>query len=228
MNKLLHWHTWIGDTGRRYVYLQLLWLAHALLGAVVVGVFPATAALTAVLRRDRMAADGWAHSADRPRLPIEFHQVWRRELVAANGLGYLLAALWAFVLLDHRMLRTVEIPLAPVLQGLLWLLTAALVCVTATVWVLQAHFAEGPLRLLRRAGVLLVGRPLLSLACAATTVATACPYYLLPGLVVVFGVVVPTAVAVGLVWRSGVLPRPDGTSTAVPLPVAPGAASTLA
>ena len=56
MNKLLHWHTWIGDTGRRYVYLQLLWLAHALLGAVVVGVFPATAALTAVLRRDRMYA----------------------------------------------------------------------------------------------------------------------------------------------------------------------------
>lgn len=216
MNKVLGWNVWVGDTGRRLAWLQVLWLGHTLLGGVVLGVLPATAAVYAVLRRDRMVADGWVGSADRERLTSEFHRVWRRELVPANALGFVLAALWAFVLVDHWFLRTVDISFGPALQVPLWLLTVVLLAVSGVIWVLQAHFAEGPFTLLRRSVVLVLARPLLSFPAAGVLAITACVYYVLPGLAVVFGIVAPAAVGVALLWRSGILPGPEARSVPEP------------
>lgn len=223
MRNVLDWHVRIGDLGRRLLWLQLLWVAHTLLGAVVLGIAPATAAVHAVLRRDQMAGEGWPGTAERERLPREFHRAWRRELVPANAVGLPLVAGWAFVLLDHRLLRTTEVAGAGALQVLLWVLTLVLMCVTATVWVLQAHFVEGPFRVLRRALVLVVARPLISLGGAAVLAATACLYYVVPGLAVVFGIMAPAWVTTALVWRSGILPRPADTSDGEPTAASDGA-----
>ncbi|WP_125776472.1 YesL family protein [Antribacter gilvus] len=208
MSRLLGWHTRAGEVGLRLALLQGLWIVHTLLGGVVLGAFPATAAVVSVLRRDAMVASGWADDAGREPLWREFHAVWRRELGPANVVGAVLAAAWLVVVVDHRLLRSVEIAAAPVLEVLLWAVTLGLVAVTATVLVLHAHFDDGPLAVLRRSLVLTVARPGISAMCAALLVAAVCLYYVLPGLAVVFGVAVPAAALVGYVWRTGLLPGP--------------------
>lgn len=213
MNRVLGWHTRIGDAGFRLAHLQLLWIVHTLLGGVVLGAYPATAAVLAVLRRDHMEAAGWEGGRDRPSLWREFHDVWRAELVGANVFGVVLTAGWAVVVYDHRLLRAVgtqgvEMAAAPVLQWLLWILTLVLLVVTATVFVLRAHFADGPVGILRRSVVLAIARPVLALVCAGILGVALGLYYVLPGLAVVFGVVAPAFAVMAYVWQTGVLPRP--------------------
>jgi uncharacterized membrane protein YesL len=216
MNRLVGWHTRIGELGLRLALLQALWLVHALAGGVILGVFPATAAVVAVLRRDQMVADGWAEAGERQGLWREFHAAWRSELVGANVVGYLGAAAWALVLLDHRVVRSVDVVGVPAL--LVWLLTAFVAAVTGLAVVLRAHFEEGPLAVLRRACVLTVARPLLAVQIVVALAGEACLYYVLPGLAVVFGVSAPAAAIVNLVWRTGLLPRPSGPLTPVAAP----------
>ncbi|MEP7762360.1 DUF624 domain-containing protein [Sanguibacter sp. 25GB23B1] len=219
MNRVLGWHTRIGDAGFRLAHLQLLWIAHTLMGGVVLGAYPATAAVLSVLRRDHMEEAGWEGARDRPSLWREFHDVWRAELVGANVIGLVLTAGWAVVLYDHRLLRAagsgaVDLAAAPVLQWLLWILTLVLLVVTATVFVLRAHFAEGPVGILRRSVVLTIARPVLALVCAGTLGVTLGLYYVLPGLAVVFGVVAPAFAVMAYVWQTGVLPRPAAPASA--------------
>ena len=225
MNRVVGWHTWIGDVGFRLAQLHLLWVAHVLLGGVVLGFYPATAAVFAVLRRDRMEADDWPAARHRASVWREFHDEWRRELVSANVIGLVLTAGWAVVVYDHRLLRTVDMAAGPILQGLLWFFTVALLVVTSTVFVLHAHFAESPARILRRSAVLTVARPVLALVCAGILAATLGLYYVLPGLAVVFGVVAPAFAIMFYVWQTGVLPRSAAflptASTSVPLPKEP-------
>lgn len=222
MNRVVGWHTRIGDAGFRLAHLQLLWIAHVLLGGVVLGVYPATAAVFAVLRRDHMEAADWEGGRHRPSLWREFHDVWRSELVSANVIGLVLTAGWAVVVYDHRLLRAVDMAAGPVLTGLLWILTVALLVVSATVFVLHAHFAESPARILRRSAVLTIARPVLALMSAGILAVTLGLYYVLPGLAVVFGVVAPAYAIMAYVWQSGVLPRASAASS-VPVvhPTAP-------
>ncbi len=208
MNRVVGWHTWIGDTGFRLAQLHLLWIAHMVLGGIVLGVFPATAAVFAVLRRDRMEADGWEGGRHRSSVWREFHHEWRSSLLSANVMGIVLTAGWAVVVYDHRLLRAVDMAAGPVLHGLLWFFTLALLVVTATVFVLHAHFADGPARILRRSAVLTVARPVLALVCAGILAATLGLYYVLPGLAMVFGAVAPAFAISSFVWQTGVLPRP--------------------
>src|SRR5690606_9588575 len=50
MQRLLELHQRAGRLGLRLLYLQLLWLGWTLRGGVLLGIFPATAAVHAVLR----------------------------------------------------------------------------------------------------------------------------------------------------------------------------------
>lgn len=219
MNRVLGWHTRLGDAGFRLAHLQLLWIVHTLMGGVVLGAYPATAAVFAILRRDHMEADDLQGGRHRPSLWREFHDVWRSELVGSNVIGLVLTAGWAVVAFDHRLLRAagagaVDMAVAPALQWGLWILTLVLLVVSASVFVLRAHFAEGPGRVLRRSVVLAIARPVLALVCAGILAATLGLYYVLPGLAVVFGVVAPAFAVMAYVWQTGVLPRPAGPAAA--------------
>lgn len=200
--RLVGWHTRVGETGLRLLQLHLLWVLWTLRGGVVLGMFPATAAVHAVLRRDVLRGD----DGHRP-LREELAGFWRAELWPANRLGYSLAAAWAVVLLDRQLLATVDLGgMAPVLAGLQTLATVVLAVVTACAFPLAAHVDEGAPALLRRSLLLLLGRPRAALLTTVAVGAVLCAYYVVPGLVPVFGVALPAWVAFGCLWHSGALP----------------------
>ena len=207
MHRLVGWHTRVGELGLRLLVLHLLWIGWTLRGGIVLGVFPASAAVHAVVRRDAMrGVEGRGTRAVR----VEFRDAWRAELVPANVLGYTVSALWAVLLLDRHVLGVVDLGLAgPVLAGLLTLLTVAAFVATAALPALASHYAEGPVRLLRRAAVLVVARPRQALVNALVVGVALGTYYVVPGLVPVFGVALPAWLSFATLWASGLLPNPD-------------------
>jgi len=220
MGRLVGWHTRAGELGVRLLVLHLLWIAWALRGGIVLGVFPATAAVLDVVRRDAMRG---ADDPGRDTVRREVAAAWRRELVPANVLGWTVTGAWALLLLDRRVLGAVDLGAAgPVVAGLLTVLTVVAFVVTAALPTLASHFAEGPLRLVRRALVLVVARPGHALANAVVVGVVLCAYYVVPGLVPVFGVVLPASLSFATMWGSGLLPaarpRPEPVPEPVPVP----------
>ncbi|QCB93546.1 YesL family protein [Cellulomonas shaoxiangyii] len=222
MGRLVGWHARAGELGVRLLVLHLLWIAWTLRGGVVLGVFPASAAVHAVVRRDAVHGVGdRGHRAVR----AEFRAAWHAELVPANVLGYTVGALWAVLLLDRRVLGVVDLGLAgPVLAGLLTLLTVVAFVMTAALPVLASHFAEGPVRLLRRAAVLVVARPWQALANAVVVGVVLSVYYVVPGLVPVFGLALPAWLSFATLWGSGLLPAPAPVPARAADPALVGAA----
>lgn len=203
----LDWYQRLGRLGLRLLCLHLLWLAWTLRGGVVLGVFPATAALHGVLRDDARAAI--AHPDEPPALAglrARFGELWKREFAAANRLGAVLALGWAFLLVDRRVVEHLDLGAAgPLLAGGLTVAGIVLGVVTVLVWPLQSHFEDGAGALLRRALVLTAGRPATAALAGAGVGVLLCVYYLVPGLIPVFGLAAPAALATAVLWRSGVL-----------------------
>ncbi|MBZ2197420.1 YesL family protein [Occultella gossypii] len=215
MLRLLGWHTRVGEIGVRLFALNALWLLYTLRGGVVAGVFPATAAVHAVLRRDLMRPD----DPHREPLRVEFGAAWRAELGSANVIGYVLTTAWVLLLVEHHVLTSGGAQgLAAGVAALLWFAAALLFVLCASVWMLAVHFDEGPLATLRRAALLALARPLTALGAAVVLAVVLCLYYVVPGLVPVFGVAGPAMLTSAQLWRSGVLPRPAREPRPEPVP----------
>lgn len=217
MAAFLDWYQRFGRLGLRLLCLHLLWLAWTLRGGVLLGAFPATAALHAVLREDARSAV--AHPDEPPTLTglrARFGELWRREFAAANRLGLLLALCWAVLVLDRRVVERLDLGgLGPVLAGGLTVAGVWLGLLTVLVWPLQSHFDEGAGALLRRALILTAGRPATAVLAGAGVGLLLCAYYLVPGLIPVFGLAAPAAMATAVLWRSGLLAaQTDGAAPA--------------
>ncbi|THV40889.1 YesL family protein [Glycomyces buryatensis] len=217
----LDWYQRMGRLGLRLLCLHLLWLAWTLRGGILLGTFPATAALYGVLRDD--ARHAARHPEEPPALTglrARFGELWRREFGAANRLGAALACCWAILVLDRQVVERLDLgALGPVMAGGLTVAGVWLGLLTALAWPLQSHFDEGARALLRRALILTVARPATAALAGVGVGVLLCVYYLVPGLVPVFGLAAPAALTTAVLWRSGVLAARDA-------PVALAAAET--
>lgn len=215
MNRILGLHTGLGEQALRLFLLNLLWLGGALAGGVLLGVFPATSAAMGVLRRDAMdrrAADLGGDVADREPLHREFAALWRREFRSANMLGWVVAALWALLAYEYWVLGNNSMGLpGGAAAGAILVLMLVLFVMTSNLWALQAHFAEGPIALLRRSLVLTLGRPVSALLLAVGVLAIAAGYVMLPGLAPVFGLMLVAFLTTQYLWGSGILAAAPAT-----------------
>ncbi|MHA6523237.1 YesL family protein [Tessaracoccus sp. G1721] len=209
MRRVVGWHTGLGEHALRLFLLHLLWLAGAVAGGVVLGVFPATSAAMGVLRRDAMdrrAEHLGGDAAVREPLHREFAALWRREFRSANVLGWILAAAWALLVYEYWLLGNNRLGLpGGAAAGAILALMLVLFVMTSNLWALQAHFAEGPLALLRRSLVLTLGRPVSALLLAVGVLAVAAGYVMLPGLGAVFGVTLAAFLTTQFLWGTGIL-----------------------
>lgn len=217
MNRLLTLHTGLGEQALRLFLLNLLWLAGAVAGGVVLGAFPATAAAMGVLRRDAMdrrAEHLGGDAAVREPLAREFAALWRREFRSANALGWILTAGWALLVYEYWVLGNNSLGLpGGAAAGAILALMLVLFVMTSNLWALQAHFVEGPLALLRRSLVLTLGRPVSALLVAVGVLAVAAGYVMLPGLGAVFGVTLAAFLTTQFLWGTGILAAPTPMQT---------------
>ncbi|MGC0249933.1 YesL family protein [Pseudactinotalea sp. Z1748] len=223
MTWLVGWHSRIGRAGLRLLALHLLWINWTLRGGIVLGVFPATAAVYAVIRRDILTPE---HGV-RVRLRTHFGTTWRTEFAAANRLGYLLVIPWAILVINRQLVAVVDFGASgPVLAGLLTVLGVVLFAVSVNVWILAAHFDEGALAMLRRALTLIPARPAIAALTILTAAVVLAGYYLVPGLIIVFGLTLPAALTSQDLWSTGLLRPPATPGPTRPAPTVGPAART--
>ncbi|WP_066189100.1 MULTISPECIES: YesL family protein [Gracilibacillus] len=85
----------------KVAYLNILWLAFSLLGFVVMGLFPATAATFAVVRK------WFTGGVDQPIFKT-FWLAYKQSLLQANILGYIMVTLYYILYLDFVFLTLID------------------------------------------------------------------------------------------------------------------------
>src|SRR5690625_78727 len=85
----------------RFAYLNLLWILFTLLGFIVFGFMPATAAMFAVVRKWNMGEDD---------IPIfkTFWKAYREDFLKTNGLGLILFFIGYILIMEFKILRLQE------------------------------------------------------------------------------------------------------------------------
>lgn len=109
----------------RMMQLNWLWLSHILLGAVVLGMFPATVAMFAITRK-------WLQGGlDRP-LFREYHRYYRQNFWKVNGLGWIYLATGAFLAFDLYLVTQIN--------GMIALLSSMLLIVMSLIYLFSFFY----------------------------------------------------------------------------------------
>lgn len=175
-SRLHGWLSAVCEWIARLAVLNLLWLGLCLLGLVVGGVFPATAAMFTVARRWRLAGD------ERVAIFGVLWSAYKAELVRANLLGYGLAAVGWLLYLDVRLFADSQ----PLLVISL-IACAAYLLMLLHIWPVFVHLDQPWHQQIRVAAMLGLAHPVRALHLVAVAVGLYLVFFQVPGLIVFFG-----------------------------------------
>ncbi|NGP43842.1 YesL family protein [Bacillaceae bacterium SIJ1] len=165
----------------RLAYVNLLWIAFTLVGLIVFGFAPATAAMFAVVRK-------WVSGEDDIPIFKTFWKVYRKEFWKIFGVGFILAVVGYFIYIEFSILRTQDslmyylASFGVIGQYILYFI------VVMYFFPIYAHFDLKPFAYLKWAFAIGVSHPILTLFLAVVTnVLLYVTAVTLPILIVFFG-----------------------------------------
>ncbi|ANU21988.1 YesL family protein [Planococcus donghaensis] len=176
------WYMRIGNLGFNLVLLNFLWIVFSFFGLFIVGIFPATAALFAVMRLIIMESD----SSSITKL---FWTKFKSEFVAANIVGYIMLFIGLVLYADFKALHYIN-------QDTLYTILMSATMVVIFVYLLSlmyifSVFVHYDLKLSqypKHAFILVIARPLHTLIMAISIGAISFLYLQLPVLLFLFGI----------------------------------------
>ncbi|AUD14796.1 hypothetical protein CXF77_04495 [Planococcus sp. MB-3u-09] len=176
------WYMRLGNWGFNLVLLNLLWLLFSFSGLVVLGIFPATAALFAVMRLMIMETDNGS-------MIKLFWAKFKEEFVAANVVGYMMLLIGLVLYTDLKVLHYVN-------QDMLYTILMSTTMVVIFVYLLSllyifsvfVHYNLKVWQYPKHAFILVIARPMHTLIMAILVVFILFLYLQLPVLIVLFGI----------------------------------------
>ncbi|UUI04241.1 DUF624 domain-containing protein [Oceanobacillus jeddahense] len=175
----------------RFAYLNLLWIAFSLLGLGLLGFFPATAAMFAVVRK---WIDG---EKDIPVFSV-FWKSYKKEFLKINVLGYILAGTGYLMTIEFQILRTQEHIAYTMASFAVVGLFLLLAVITLYLFPLFAHFQLRSLDYIKWALFIGIGHPLLTIFLLGIVIALIyLSFVTIPALLFFFG---GSVVAYILMW----------------------------
>ncbi|OXS73141.1 YesL family protein [Domibacillus enclensis] len=183
MNRLAEGYIKVGTWGLNLFLLNLLWIIFSAGGLLVAGVFPATAALIAVLRNLIIRQEDTA-------LFKEFWCQFRRYFVKANLLGYVLTAGGVVLYIDFRIMQhIVTMSIFHIfLLSFLYILIFFYVFTAFYAFPVLVHYHTGVFGCLKYSLIMAAGKPLQSISVAAALLLLVWVFAKIPGLLAVFGI----------------------------------------
>ncbi|WP_051475690.1 DUF624 domain-containing protein [Bacillus sp. J37] len=173
----------LGEWCLNLFLLNCLWFIFSLVGAFLLGIFPATVALFAVLRKLTMEPE------EEVRIFHLFWKTYKSEFFRGNILGYVWAIMGAALLLDVRVLHQVETTfMHQVVTIALYLLLVLYMFITFYLFPIFVHYNLKFLEYYKYAFVLVIGRPIKTVLLSALMLLIYLLFSLIPGLIPVFGV----------------------------------------
>ena len=146
LNQLLEWIT-------RLVFLNLLWIFFSLIGLVIFGFFPATAALFAVVRR-------WAlGDMDIPILGT-FWDSYKKEFIKSNLLGLLIVTSGIVLVIDYLFLQQASETIINLLYIPFLIVTLIMTCMLLYIFPMYAHYDMNVLQIIKNSFFVMIMNPL--------------------------------------------------------------------
>ncbi|MCI1832632.1 MAG: DUF624 domain-containing protein [Bifidobacterium sp.] len=187
---------------------HVAFVVHTCAGLVLAGFFPSVAATYATYRTWLLDVDDRSWSMRQTW--ITFHRAWKKELVAANVLGWPQFALWALIVWEYWLVQNNDFGVSGIaVSGLLLVVNVFYGLFVILSWAVHANFDEGPVWIVRTSLGMVIARPLCSMMIVLLLLITAWIYSMWPGLVVAFGLAVPIYVFMATVYSWGRLPGMD-------------------
>lgn len=140
----------------RLFWLNLMWIGLSILGGVVLGVCPATAATFTVVRR-------WVRRSAEGSTAGMFWRAYREEFWQANLVGLVMVAAAVALIVDLRAVPRMAGSLAPLFEAPLVVLAVAYCVVLVNLWPVFCHFRSRWLGHVRLAFLVGVAHPLRTL-----------------------------------------------------------------
>lgn len=181
MKNISEWYIRFGEWSLKLFLLNLLWLLFSIAGLFVFGLFPATVALFAVIRKLTM---------DSREISIFklFLHTFKNEFLKANLLGYIWAAIGLILFLDLRVLQQLQTTIFhQSLTIILYVIIFVFLLLSLYLLPIFVHFQLKKREYIKYAFVLAVGRPIQSILMIVAFLVTLYLMWSFPGIIPVFG-----------------------------------------
>ncbi|WP_277678007.1 YesL family protein [Gracilibacillus dipsosauri] len=182
MSHLSTWYFSFGEWMYKLFILNICWILLSLSGFIFLGVFPATVAIYATFRKDFQASGDI-------KLFQTFFYYFKKELVKANLYGYGMTLIGSILYLNIRIIGQLETSL---LNSVLMILTYGLLILFLLVAMyflpVYVHFQLKPITYVKYAFILLIGKPLQTIALVVCILVIFYIFYRFPVLLPFLGV----------------------------------------
>jgi uncharacterized membrane protein YesL len=164
----------------KFAYLNLLWIGFSLLGLIVLGVFPSTIAMFAVIRKWLMRETD---------IPIfrTFWTTYKAEWVRGNGLGLFMAAVGGLIVLNLVFIRNSGSAGISMIQIPLYLFMLAALMTMFYLFPVYVHYELKLVQMIKNSFLMMVISPLENLVMIAGVAAVIFVVRFLPGFGFFFG-----------------------------------------
>ncbi|MGN7310990.1 YesL family protein [Alkalicoccobacillus gibsonii] len=178
---MTQWYMRVGHIGFNLILLNILWLAGTLTGFIVLGLFPATMAVVAVVKHMVLEDDN-------PPIIKLFLRHFRSNLLMANVFGYVMTSLGVVLTVDLMWVWQMEDSLLQqCMLGLSVLITLVYLVACLYLFPIYLHYQFSFKEYFIQAVVLAIGKPVQTILLLLIVTLMSGLYVIFPPLLFVFG-----------------------------------------
>jgi uncharacterized membrane protein YesL len=176
VNRIYSATEWIA----KFAYLNLLWIGFSLVGLIILGFFPATISMFAVIRKWIMG------EGDIPVFQT-FRTIYKREFLRSNGLGLIVAVVSALIVLDSVFMKNLGNGFTNAIQIPLYMFMFAVVMTMFYLFPVYVHYELKLIQIIKNSFLIMLINPLENLVMIAGIAAMFFVIKFIPGLGFFFG-----------------------------------------
>ena len=176
VNRIYSATEWIA----KFAYINLLWIGFSLVGLIVLGFFPATISLFAVIRKWIMGEGD---------IPIfrTFWTTYKSEFLRSNGLGLLVAVVSGLIVLDLVFMKNLGNGFTNAIQFPLYMFLFAVVMTMFYLFPVYVHYELKLIQMIKNSFFMMLINPLENLVMIAGIASLIFVVKFIPGLGFFFG-----------------------------------------
>lgn len=182
MNKGVNAYIVFGEWIFKILLLNIYWFLFSCIGLLLLGVFPATAALFATIRQD-------IRSDDEIKLFRSFLNYYKISFLQSNLLGYLIVGVNLLLLFNLQVLDFMDVSIIHTTIAIMtYILLAIVALISVFLFPIYVHYHASILGYFKYAAIIVIGKPIHTIAMLFMITSILFLYYLVPGFIPVLGV----------------------------------------
>lgn len=164
----------------RLAYVNILWIAFSLLGLIILGFFPATAAMFAVIRK-------WVLGNEDIPIFRTFWTEYRKEFLKSNLLGIFLSSIGYFLYIDYLIIREDSNKIIQLFHYPLLIVILLYLLTILFVFPIYVHYELKMIQVIKNSFITMIVSPFITVIMIMTSFLVYLLLSTFPGLLPLFG-----------------------------------------